>query len=162
MHAERIPRAGSGWTRLPSAMDYRADASAWTRGRLRVLSTLDETETNGWVGPTWILSLSRRGNRRPNDRELLRMVRDFGVPSPYDEDNHENGIARKVFCPTEPSARTACECKVTEEVVVEPDGYRWSRPKTEDEEDKRRIEQAAGLADFLRLQAREAAFRGTL
>lgn len=156
---ERKPAAGSGWERVESPMDFRVNASAWRRGRLRVISTLDQTETNGWEGPTKILSISRVGNRRPNDRELARMIRDFGVPSPYDEDNHENGIARKVFCPTDPSARTACECKVTEEVVVEPDGYRWSRPKTPSGREKRQAEQRAGLLDIALLVARQKRHR---
>lgn len=48
----------------------------------------------------------------------------------HDEDNHNPGIARALFCPVEPEYRHACECRITETLVVEPDGYEWSNDET--------------------------------
>lgn len=129
---ERTPKLGTGWEPMPlPAFLQEGEASAWRRGRLVVISTLADITTNGVDGPCWLLSLSRAGNRRPDDKDLKRMLRDFAVPSPWDEDNHEPGRARKVFVPVNPAQRTACECKTDETIVVEPDGYRWSKPKEE-------------------------------
>lgn len=33
--------------------------------------------------------------------------------------------------PVDPARRVDCECKVTEQVVTDPDGYKWSTPTDE-------------------------------
>lgn len=49
----------------------------------------------------------------------------------HDEDNHHPGVARHLFCPVEEQYRNACECKLTETLVVEPDGYEWSNDEAD-------------------------------
>lgn len=49
----------------------------------------------------------------------------------YDEDNHGPGIARTLFCPVDPAYRVACECKTTETLYVDADGYAWTSPTGE-------------------------------
>jgi len=122
----RVPRA-PGWVRAERSPRWQA----WRRGRFLALSTLDEMELpdgSGRTGPTWLVSISRRGTRRPTDEECRRVLSAFGLAGAA-EDNHENGIARKFWMPVDPAERRACECKETEEQVVEPDGYTWSRKR---------------------------------
>lgn len=82
----------------------------------------DDTE----IGPTWLVSVSHRGGR-PTDEQLLHVAACFDMPT-FDEDNHHPGVTRALFCPVDEQYRTACECKLTEQVVVEPDGYTWTTP----------------------------------
>lgn len=125
---ERTPPPSSKWDQVQIGT-LGKNSSAWVQGKLLVISQLADVETNGIVGPTWVLSISRRGNRRPNNRELHKMLKGFRCPSPWDEDNHESGMARKVFIPVDPKHRTACECKTDEILVVEKDGYTWSKKR---------------------------------
>lgn len=95
---------------------------------VRVISSLDvmflpgtgDTET----GPTWLISVSKNGVRC-SDADLHRVSEAFEMPA-FDEDNHYPGISRALFCPVDERYRSACECKVNETVVVEPDGYTWT------------------------------------
>lgn len=79
------------------------------------------------VGPQWLVSVSRhgRGRDRPDDAQVRRVVDAFALPA-FDEDNHHPGVARHLWCPVDERYRSACECKVTEIVVTDPDGYRWT------------------------------------
>ena len=45
-----------------------------------------------------------------------------------EQDNHHPGGACHFFQPVDPARRRDCECKVTEVVVTEPDGYQWTNP----------------------------------
>lgn len=84
----------------------------WRRGPLTVLSScsvMDLPDGSGEQGPTWLVSITRAGERA-SDREVRRMLRDFGMDG-----------AR-----ADPARRVDCECKESETVVVEPDGYAWS------------------------------------
>ena len=144
VHGELIPRRGTGWSRRIN--DRVPNASAWaTADGLLVLSSLDDAVLPGsddQVGPTWIVSTSRirvggssplnRDARRPTDDDLRRVVAAFGLPA-FDEDNHYPGVSRIVFCPLDERWRTACECKVTEALIVEPDGYTWTTPRDDNE-----------------------------
>lgn len=105
-------------------------SSAWTRGRFRAISTLEPSGElpKGGVGPQWLVSISRRGRRRPTSEECRRILRQFRMVG-AEEDNHEPGIARKFWMPVDPNERVDCQCKADEEQVVEPDGYTWSRKR---------------------------------
>jgi len=118
------------WDQLqnPPGPDPSPTLSTWANGRFLAISQLADMKLpSGGIGPTWTISISRQGSRRPRDREVRRILREFSM-WPTEEDNHEPGIARKFFMSVDPAERTDCECKANEEQVVEPDGYTWSRP----------------------------------
>lgn len=79
------------------------------------------------VGPQWLVSVSLagRGRDRPGDADVARVVEAFAMPA-FDEDNHHPGLARHLWCPVEEQYRNACECKLTEVIVTDVDGYRWT------------------------------------
>lgn len=126
---EKRPRS-SEWTevRCPPTAEGIA-RSAWVSGPVFVISTLIECDLpdGAGVGLTWHLSLTRKGKRaRPTDaRRVLRAFDLVGV----EEDNHHPGQARQFFQPVDPAHRVSCECKTSEEQIVEPDGFRWSNPR---------------------------------
>lgn len=94
------------------------------------ISTLEEVELpggEGLTGPTWHLSVSRLG-KRPRERDVEHALRDFELVG-AEEDNHHPGGARHFFLPVDPAYQGQCECKTTEDVIVEPDGYAWTNPK---------------------------------
>lgn len=72
------------------------------------------------------------GERRERDDDsIARVLKDFDMVG-AEEDNHENGRARHFWrmCEREPGEVVGeCECKETEEIVVEPDGHTWSRTR---------------------------------
>lgn len=72
-------------------------------------------------------AVSRDGRRRASDAEVANILRIFCIPG-AEEDNHEPGIARKFWWRIG-QEQVECECKADEEIVVEPDGYRWSRKR---------------------------------
>ncbi len=75
----------------------------------------------------WLVSFSTTHKRRPTNAEARFVRRPFDMTN-AEEDNHENGIARKLFLICDPSLRArhqVCACK-DEVVHVEPDGYAWS------------------------------------
>lgn len=81
---------------------------------------------SGRRGLQWHVSVSQSG-ARPSPEGLALALRDFGMTG-AEEDNHHPGVARHFWRPLDPKQRVACECKATETVVVEPDGYRWTNP----------------------------------
>jgi hypothetical protein len=120
---------GSGWTYDRPAP--QGPGSVYRRGELTVivtLATMEMPDGNG-SGPTWLLSVTRRG-KRAKDNLVKVALRDFGMLD-AEEDNHNPGQARCFFLVCDPARRVACECKTTEQVLVEPDGYRWSNPTPE-------------------------------
>lgn len=133
---ERRPR-GNGWIRLYGSLAEQLGASeiarsAWTYGRISVISALCNAEMpdgNG-VGLQWHISISRRGTRRPSSSDARKALRSFGIGG-AEEDNHEPGNARHFWIPVDPARRVDCQCKVDEDVIVEPDGHRWTNPKPE-------------------------------
>lgn len=111
------------WTTRPRC------ASRWQRGSVIVISTLVDAELpgdEGGIGPTWHVSISRLG-KRPKPRDLEHALRAFDLAL-AEEDNHHPGGARHFFLPVDPARRGLCECKATEQVIVEPDGYAWTNP----------------------------------
>lgn len=128
---EKQPRPGYGWERIDSStlerFGYLAH-SAWQRGPACAISTLQDAEypTGEGIGLQWLVSISRRG-KRPRDTDVRAALRAFEMRA-AEEDNHHPGNARQFWLPVDPAHRAECECKLTEQVVVERDGYRWSNP----------------------------------
>lgn len=102
--------------------------SAWVSGPLFAISSLvvADLPSGKGLGLQWHLSVSHKG-KRPTDKELRRALRAFGMVG-AEEDNHHPGVARHFWRPVDVEHRVDCECKATEAVVVEPDGYRWTNP----------------------------------
>ena len=100
--------------------------SAWTYGKIRVLSSLSTMERPGTPepGPTWLISITRRG-QRPTPADVRKALRAFGMTG-AEEDNHGSGNARSFFLVVDPAFRGICECKSAESVIVEGDGYTFS------------------------------------
>lgn len=101
--------------------------SVWHSRGVTVISTLDMAKApdgSGDVIPQWHISVTRRG-RRPRADDVTRALLAFGMTG-AEEDNHHPGQARNWFLPVDPSRRVDCECKETEVVVVEDDGYTWT------------------------------------
>ena len=107
-------------------------SSGWRYGCIYAISTLVEAELpdgSGRRGPQWHISISRSG-KRPSAGDVRKALRSFGLVG-AEEDNHHPGVARHFWRPVDPGARVDCECKTTEELIVEPDGYRWTNPTSE-------------------------------
>lgn len=127
---EKLPRVG--WTPmpLPRALALEPGShSAWSDGKAHVLSSLIDAEApdgSGEVIPQWHVSITERG-RRATPRVLRRALRAFGMVG-AEEDNHHPGNARHFFLPVDPARRVGCECKATETIQREPDGYTWTNP----------------------------------
>lgn len=128
------------------ALMPRRGFSRWTSGDPRVVGTVwlsadgllaisDLTQAllpgaDGVAGPTWHISVSRRGpNTHPTNDDLRRVIDAFEMPG-FDEDNHFPGVARHLFCPVDERYRGACECKLTETLITDADGYVWSNDET--------------------------------
>lgn len=126
----RERRPDSGWQEIPCPWTIEGlSRSAWESGPLRVLSALIEADLpdGAGVGLQWHVSISRKG-RRPREKDLRRALRAFGMVE-AEEDNHHPGVARHFFLPVDPMHRVDCECKRSDEQIVEPDGYRWSNSR---------------------------------
>lgn len=107
--------------------------SVWQSGAVRVISELCNAELpGGGVGPTWHMSVTRLG-KRPRPRDVEKALEAFDMLD-AEEDNHHPGNARHFFLPVDPAARGICECKTTEDTIVDPDGYTWTNPKPSDPE----------------------------
>lgn len=105
-------------------------AERWQRSRIIVMSSAFEAGFRGRVRPQWHISISSNGER-PMFEQVATALRDFGMVA-AEEDNHSSGNARHFFlladlAPDEQPGE--CECKDDEEIVVEPDGYTWSRKR---------------------------------
>lgn len=134
MQTERKP-ASPMWRQLqrPSlpkdvAAAIEATTSFWRCGSLRVLSAVDQMKSpiDGTPVPTWHVSVSRIGGH-PSDADVNATRRAFGMAD-AEEDNHEPGRARHLFLAVDPAHRAPCECNVTEETFIEPNGHRWKSP----------------------------------
>lgn len=136
----------SAWARVEDVAIHAPDGrtlkltNRWLNARagLLVVSSVDHAEFRGVKRPQYHVSISvvqdaapgAFGFRRPNDLEVAMVLRDFGMVG-AEEDNHEPGRARHFWrlCQASPDEAMGCECKETEEVVVEADGHRWSRER---------------------------------
>lgn len=84
-------------------------------------------EFQGEIRNQIMVSVSFRG-KRPSDWQCKRALELNGLPTDIEEDNHLPGITRSFFW-VEGVENGVCECKTDETVVVEPDGYVWSKTK---------------------------------
>lgn len=115
------------WRPIPSPIPT---ARAFLRDRVLALSEvapMSAPDGSGDVLRTWLVSVSEGGRWTPSNETMARVRRDFAMEE-AEEDNHEPGLARKLFLVVEPGRRVACECKETERVIVRGDGYRYTRP----------------------------------
>lgn len=146
---ERRPKPRTGWRELPAppavwAHPGTTAASRWQRGSVIVISSIapmDLPGGGGAVGSTWLISVTRAG-KRPKPADVMLALEAFGMRQ-AEEDNHLPGKSRAFFLPVDPARRGICECKTTEDQVVEPDGYTWSNPKDDALEGCRGCELAA-------------------
>lgn len=79
------------------------------------------------TGPQWHISITTRG-KRPKPHHVRRALRAFGMVD-AEEDNHQPGQARNFWRPVDPQYRVDCECKTTDILHVEPDGFRWTEER---------------------------------
>lgn len=86
-----------------------------------------ESHTSKLLVPSVQLSISDKG-WRPSDDVCRAALADFGLEG-AEEDNHSPGRARHFWLDEGRTVQPDCECKATEETVVEPDGYRWQRER---------------------------------
>jgi len=103
---------------------------AYRLGQIRVLSQLAFTLAGDGSGDsllTWIVSVSQTGRTCPTARSMKKVRAAFGMKD-AEEDNHESGIARKLFMHVDPARRVDCECKEDEQTVVREDGYAYQTP----------------------------------
>ena len=122
----RVP-AGTAW--VDDGPRAVANGRAYRRGALLAISSLqiaDLPDGSGETGPQWHVSISLKG-KRPKDNHVRSALRDFGMLG-AEEDNHHPGNARHFWMPCDPARRVDCECKASEDVIVDPDCYRWTNP----------------------------------
>ena len=119
---ERAP--GPGWTCLGYLSAARG--TRWQCGTVLVISSIIDAELpdGSGVGLQWHVSISSMG-KRPKQHQVAKALRDFGLVG-AEEDNHHPGNARHFWRPVDPAHRVDCECKTTETLVKERDGYTYS------------------------------------
>lgn len=100
----------------------------YVRSGVTVISTrvVAKYPTGVGIGPQDHVSVSRRLRRAPAS-DVLRALVAFGMVG-AEEDNHHPGIARHFWRSVDPAHRVECECKSTEGLVRDPDGYEWTTP----------------------------------
>lgn len=101
--------------------------SAWRCGPILVFSSLSimEMPDGDGTGPQWLVTISA-DRKRPAQWQVDKVLKDFGMEG-AEEDNHTPGRTRGFFLVCDPARRVACQCKSDEAVVVEPDGFTWSK-----------------------------------
>jgi len=127
---ERIP-SHAAWLNRPVPPQIRSERtlaiSVWQCGPVTVISELAVIELpRGGTGETWFVSISAEG-KRPKPKQVRKALRAFGMTD-AEEDNHYPGVTRGYFMPVDPGARVDCECKLSEDTIVEGDGYTWTNP----------------------------------
>lgn len=92
------------------------DVAVWQAARLRELSdTLKKLETE-------------LADMKDERKSIIEQIRDTNAAMRSVIDDGP-GRARHFWLDRGRKVQPECECKRTEETVVEPDGYRWQRPK---------------------------------
>ena len=124
----REKQPGPGWDPERWPGPRPATASAWRCGPIFVLSefAVAESPDGNGVGPQWLISISESG-RRPKPKQVRKALRAFGMVG-AEEDQHYPGVARHFWQPIDAAHRAQCQCKASERVVVEADGYTWTTP----------------------------------
>lgn len=129
---ERRPPPCTGWreVKIQRPREGCIAYSGWVYGKIRVISTLNVMEmpdNPAETGLQWHISVSRNG-RRPSDVDVLKARRAFCMKA-AEEDNHHPGEVRHFMLVCDPARRVSCECKETEDLIVDKGGYKWSNPK---------------------------------
>lgn len=134
MGEPKQPKPTRGWEfvgKVPTGPDSIADG--WRSGTLIALSGYELSEKKLPSGvelllPHFHVSVSD-GGRRASDDAVRSVLADFDMEG-ADEDNHLSGNARHFWIVADGRKReTPCECKATEETIVEPDGYQWQKER---------------------------------
>ncbi len=118
------------WKPIKTPPVLETKARSWKCGGLLVISAIDQMRSpvdKEADVPTWHVSVSRLQSV-VSDKDLAFVRKTFSMQD-AEEDNHEPGRARHLFLTVEPEHRAECECNVTEETYVEPDGHRWKSTK---------------------------------
>ena len=166
--APKSPPSWARWTYYGYLVPPAGAAAqyVWTRGPLVVISSLIHAEFRGELRWHWLVSVSgnltgasrraavlaspkdvsNKEKRRATDDELATVRKHFGMDN-AEEDNHQPGCGRMLFrlCDARPDDPALCECKETEEVVTEPDGFTWSKERGADADQMRAAENARQL-----------------
>lgn len=126
---ERRPLRRSHWLELAGPPMGNCPTSYWQRSGVVVVSTLEDAQLPAQperTGLQWHASVSFK-QRRPDAAHVARALRDFAMLG-AEEDNHEPGIARHFWLVVHAADRRDCDCKESEAVIVETDGYAWTNP----------------------------------
>lgn len=123
---------GDGW-KLEACFTVNKDSDAihrWVNGSIIACASrhVDVPSLRSkLVVPTLHVSVSDGGHRASDD-VIRGVLADFSLEG-AEEDNHSPGLARHFWLDEGRRVQPDCECKRTEETVVEPDGYRWQRER---------------------------------
>lgn len=102
----------------------------WRNGGILVCASRHaavESHRSKLIVPCFHLSISYNDGRASDD--IVRgVLADFAFEG-AEEDNHSSGMARHFWLDEGATVQPECECKRTEETIVEPDGYRWQRER---------------------------------
>lgn len=148
----KAPR-GPGWVEWPGTAD--APLAPGARRFIRIdgplgiqaVSSVDHVANDSGDEPgghlEWHVSLTRL--RRAPEGYVPEHATEDDVAFAIDafrmrgcmEDNHARadgsaGVARNFWLAIDPAKRRDCECKTTEIVIVEPDGFTYTRPIREE------------------------------
>ena len=128
---QRSPRPnGNAWT-LESCFSVDGEViHRWKNGDIIACASRHsavESHTTKLLVPSTQVSVSVAG-KRPSDDVVRGVLADFNLEG-AEEDNHSPGIARHFWLDDGRTIQPECECKRTEETVVEADGYKWQRSK---------------------------------
>lgn len=125
-----VPKHSRAWT-LDRAFTHDGQTiNRWTNGAVVACSSRHaavEVKKSGLLVPQLHVSISD-GGQRATDDVVRAALADFGFEG-AEEDNHQPGIARHFWLVEGLGVQPDCECKKVEETIVEPDGFRWQRPK---------------------------------
>lgn len=121
---------GSGWVLRMCYMQDGDVIHRWENGDIIACSSRHhgvESHHSKLIVPCFHVSISQCGHRASDD-VIRSVLADFNLEG-AEEDNHSSGMARHFWLDEGRDVQPDCECKKTEETIVEPDGYRWQREK---------------------------------
>lgn len=142
----RKPTGVTGWTRFGHPKDNGMGglAVSYRKDQLLAISDLVYAEapdgsgdrvwqyhvsvSRGWDSTGRLLMYKERIDARPTNAEVAEVARAFCLDV-WEEDNHTSGLARHLWLPVDPDRRVACQCKLDEQTLTEPDGYQWQKPR---------------------------------